>query len=160
MSARKRYRPRGVSPVSWQIAIQGQCLLSKDDQDMRVNPLFEVIEQICNGHGDKEKWQLVFDCINMMEAFSRMPKVMRGAKDYIETMHSVIISVLDRQKQNGTKALYLSEMADLRGFAEMWRDVLSTVTHAEYFKVEEETPMRIKAIRSSNTRGVRVVEVV
>lgn len=160
MSARKRYKPRGVSPVSWQIAIQGSCLLSKADQDSRVTLLSEAVEKIAKGEGTKQVWQAVFDCMNMLEAFSRMPKVMRNANDYIESMQAVIVGLLDRQKQTGTKALYPSEMADLRGLVEVWADVLSTVTHAEYFQAEERTHQRLKAILSSKTRGVRVVEVV
>ena len=91
MSARKRYRPKGVSADSWKIAIQGSCLLSKADQDVRVNLLSDA-----------------------------------------------------------------SELADLRGLVETWR----TVTHAEYFQAEERTHQRLKAILSSKTPGVRVVEVV
>jgi len=160
MSDRKRYRPRGVSPISWQIAIQGSCLLSKADQDSRVNLLADAIEKIGKGEGTKQIWQAVFDCMNMLEAFSRMPKVMRNANDYIESMQAVIVGLLDRQKQTGTKALYPSELADLRGLVEVWRDLLSTVTHAEYFQAEERTHQRLKAILGSKTRGVRVVEVV
>lgn len=95
MSARKRYRPKGVSADSWKIAIQGSCLLSKADQYVRVNLLSDA-----------------------------------------------------------------SELADLRGLVETWCDVLSTVTHAEYFQAEERTHQRLKAILSSKTPGVRVVEVV
>lgn len=160
MSARKRYRPKGVSADSWKIAIQGSCLLSKADQKARADLLSDAVEKIGKGQGSKEIWQSVFDCMNMLEAFSRMPKVMRNADDYIESMQSVIVGLLDRQKQTGTKALYASELADLRGLVETWRDVLSTVTHAEYFQAEERTHQRLKAILSSKTRGVRVVEVV
>lgn len=160
MSARKRYKPRGVSLASLQIAIQGSCLLSKADQDSRVTLLADAVEKIGKGQGTKEIWQSVFDCMNMLEAFSRMPKVMRNANDYIESMQAVIVGLLDRQKKTGTKALYPSELADLRGLVDTWRDVLSTVTHAEYFQAEERTHQRLKAILSSKTRGVRVVEVV
>lgn len=160
MSARKRYRPKGVSADSWKIAIQGSCLLSKADQDVHVNLLSDAVEKIGKGQGSKEIWQAVFDCMNMLEAFSRMPKVMRNAEDYIESMQSVIVGLLDRQKQTGKKALYASELADLRVLVETWRDVLSTVTHAEYFQAEERTHQRLKAILSSKTPGVRVVEVV
>lgn len=137
MSSRKRYRPKGVSADSWKIAIQGSCLLSKADQYVRVNLLSDAVEKIGKGQGSKEIWQAVFDCINMLEAFSRMPKVMRNADDYIESMQSVIV-----------------------GLVETWRDVLSTVTHAEYFQAEERTHQRLRAILSSKTPGVRVVEVV
>lgn len=159
MRPRKQYKPKGVSPVSWQIAIQGQCLLSKPDQETRVKLLSDAVDKIGKGQGDKPTWQAVFDCMNMLEAFSRMPKVMRGAEDYIESMQAVIVGLLDRQKQTGTKALYPSELADLRGLVETWADVLSTVTHHEYFEAEERTHQRLKAILSSKTRGVRVVEV-
>lgn len=159
MKPRKQYKPKGVSIESWKIAIQGSCLLSKSDQESRVNLLSEAIGKIARGQGSKEIWQAVFDCMNMLEAFSRMPKVMRNANDYIESMQAVIVGLLDRQKQTGTKALYPSELIDLRGLVDTWRDVLSTVTHAEYFQAEERTHQRLKAILASKTPGVRIVEV-
>ena len=46
MSARKRYRPKGVSADSWKIAIQGSCLLSKADQTVRADLLSDSVEKI------------------------------------------------------------------------------------------------------------------
>ena len=158
MSSRKRYRPKGVNVQSWVVAMQGACLLSEEDQRIRVEPIRHSVELIAQGKGGKEEWQGVFDALNMIEEFSRMPKVMRNARDYIESTQGVIVGILDRQKASQTKALYPSELADLRSMVDLWAELLTTVTHHEYFKAEENTHRRLKAILASKTPGVRIVE--
>lgn len=159
MSKRKAYKPKALSTEAWRIAMQGSMLLAKDDQEARIKPVAEAIEAISQGKAGKPEWQAVFDCLNMLEQFSRMPKVMRNATDWINSMQSVVISLLSRQKQKGTKALYPHELEDLRGLLSLWEEVLSTVTHREYFKAEEITHHRLTSILRSGTRGVSVVEV-
>lgn len=158
MSKRKAYRPRWVAkPVTLQLAIQGVAKLSKADQDAKAAPVHDAVTAIAQGKGDKEHWSAIFDALNMLEQFNQMPQVMKGAKDYVESMQSVIVAILDRQRE-GTKALYPSELQDLRGFAELWADVLSTVTHRDFFVCQEKTHKRlVKVIRSGE--GVRVLEV-
>lgn len=158
MSSKKRYRPRAIKPLSWAIAMQGACLLSEEDQSIRVEPIRHAVELIAQGKGGKDEWQGIFDAFNMTEEFSRMPKVMQGATDYIHSMQSVIIGILDRQKASQTKALYPTELSDLRAFVDLWAELLTTVTHHEYFKAEENTHRRLRAILSSKTPGVRIVE--
>lgn len=159
MKPRKKYRPRNVNPASIWVAMQGACLLSADDQKMRTDPVFEAVEKIAKGEAGKAEWNRIFDAFNMMESFARKPKIMRGATDYIQSMQSTILAILDRQKATKSKALYSAELVELREFAKLWSDILSTVTHREYFEAETETAERLRAILRSKTRGVTVVEV-
>ncbi|MDE2403071.1 MAG: hypothetical protein KGL90_15555, partial [Burkholderiales bacterium] len=89
-----------------------------------------------------------------------MPTVMRNAGDYINTMQGVIVKILGRQKATGTKALYPGELEDLRGMVDVWVELLSTVTHREYFTAEERAQKRLQTVlRAKNpVAGVRVVE--
>jgi hypothetical protein len=158
MSKRKAYRPRWLAkPVTLQLAIQGVAKLSKADQEAKAAPVREAVEAITKGEGTKEHWSALFDALNMVEQFNQMPSVMKGAKDYIDAMQSVIVTILDRQRE-GKRALYPAELKELRGFADLWVDVLSTVTHREFFVCQEKTHKRlVQVIRSGE--GVKVLEV-
>lgn len=158
MSNRKRYRPRGASPDAWIIAMQGSCLLSQADQELRSKPVFDAVEMISKGNGTRDCWSVIFDALNMTEEFSRMPKVMQGATDYIESMQGVVVGIIDRQREAKARALYPSELKDLREFADLWEELLSTVTHREFFVAETNVNNRLRSIVASKTPGVRVVE--
>jgi len=156
---RKKYRPRWqAKPVTLQLAIQGVAYLSREDQDARVAPVREAVSFISKGAGTKEHWSAIFDALNMLEQFNQMPQVMTGARDYIESMQTVIVNILDRAKE-GKRALYPTELEDLRGFADLWADVLSTVTHRDYYVCETKTHQRlIQVLREG--KGVKVLEAV
>lgn len=160
MSARKRYRPKHrPSTNTLFVAMQGVMLLTQEDVAKASEPVTTAITHIAQGAGSQADWQAVFDALNMLEQFGRMPKVMRGAADYVHSMQTVIVGVLDRQRASGSKALYPGELEDLRGFVDQWAEVLSVVTHREYFEAEEKTHQRLVSILRSKTPGVRVVEV-
>lgn len=154
---RKKYRPRWVAkPVTLQLAFQGVAYLSKYDQAARVAPVREAVAFIAQGKAAKEHWSAIFDAMNMLEQFNQMPQVMKGGRDYIESMQTVIVGILDRAKE-GKRALYPSELEDLRGFADLWADVLTTVTHRDYYVCETKTHQRlVQVIRTG--KGVKVLE--
>lgn len=154
---RKKYRPRwAAKPVTFQLAFQGVAYLSKEDQEAKAAPVREAVSFIAQGKGQKEHWSAIFDALNMVEQFNRMPKVMKGGRDYIESMQGVIVGIFDRQRE-GKRALYPSELEDLRGFADLWADVLSTVTHRDYYVCEDKTHKRlVQGIRTGD--GVKVLE--
>lgn len=154
---RKKYRPRWVAkPVTLQLAIQGVAFLSQEDQAARVAPVREAVSFIAQGKAAKEHWSAIFDAMNMLEQFNQMPQVMKGGRDYIESMQNVIVGILDRAKQ-GKRALYPSELEDLRGFADLWADVLSTVTHRDYYVCETKTHQRLVQVLREG-KGVKVLE--
>lgn len=161
MSTRKKFTPKwGRSPNNLFVAIQGARFLSKDDQAAEALRIQLAVDEIAKGQGQKEQWQQVFDAMNMIEEWSRVPKIMRGATDFVRSTQEVIIGVLDRQKATGSKALHADELRALRDLVGVWTDCLSVVTHSDYFKAQERVSKRLQAILRSKTPGVRVVEVV
>ena len=156
MSRRKAYRPKPVKTCTLQLAMQGWAYLSKEDQESKTAPVLEAVAFIAQGNASKEHWSAIFDALNMIEQFNQMPQVMTGARDYIESMQTVIVGILDRAKA-GQRALYPSELDDLRGFVDLWADVLTTVTHRDYFVCEEKTHKRlVQVIREG--KGVKILE--
>lgn len=156
---RKKYRPKGVNPAFLQLAIQGAAKLSAHDQENRLAAPRLAVEQIAKGTASKADWQAVFDVINMLDRFVKMPTVMRNGKDYLNTIQGVVCMILDRQKKTGTKALYPGELEDLRGLLDLWGEILSTVTHREYFEAEDRAHKRLMTVlRSKNFQGARVVD--
>lgn len=154
---RKKYRPRwAAKPVTLQLAIQGVAYLSQEDQSARVTPVREAVAFIAQGKASKEHWSAIFDALNMLEQFNQMPQVMKGGRDYIESMQNVIVAILDRAKE-GKRALYPSELEDLRGFADLWADVLSTVTHRDYYVCETKTHQRLVQVLREG-KGVKILE--
>ena len=153
---RKKYRPKPVKTCTIQLAAQGRALLSKEDQEAKAAPVREAVAFIAQGKGAKAHWSAIFDAVNMIEQFNQMPQGMTGARDYIESMQAVIVAILDRAKE-GKRALYPSELEDLRGFAELWADVLSTVTHRDFYVCETKTHQRlVQVIRTG--KGIKVLE--
>ncbi len=144
--------------MTLQLAIQGVAYLSKEAQAAGVAPVREAVSFIAQGKAAKEHWSAIFDAMNMLEQFNQMPQVMKGGRDYIESMQTVIVGILDRAKE-GKRALYPSELEDLRGFADLWADVLSTVTRRDYYVCETKTHQRlVQVIRTG--KGVKVLEAV
>ena len=154
---RKKYKPKHVNPVSWKVAVMGQCLLSGFDQENFAAPAKLAVENAAKGCASKADWQAIFDVINMIDTFSTMPKVMQDATDYARSIQNVIERLLNRQKENKSTSLYSHELLDLRGLVDLWREVLTVVTMAEYLQCQEKTHMRIvQALRCKT--GAIVVE--
>ena len=158
---RKRYRPKHVNPNVLALAGIGQAKLTQADQDERTGPPRLALEQISKGQASQADWQAIFDVINMLDRFVRMPTVMRHGKDYLSTIQNVVCAILDRQKATGTKALYPGELEDLRGLVELWAELLATVTHREYATAEERAHLRLLSVlRAKNpVQGVRVCNI-
>ena len=157
---RKRYRQKPVNPNVLALASIGQSKLTPEDQEERIAPARIGLEQITKGQASQADWQSIFDVINMLDRFVKMPTVMRHGQDYLNTMQGVVVKILDRQKATGTKALYPGELEDLRGLVELWADLLSTVTHREYSLAEERAHARLVSVLRSRkpVPGVRVCE--
>ena len=157
---RKRYRPKPINPNVLALAGIGQSKLTAEDQEARIAPPRLALEQITKGQASQADWQAIFDVINMLDRFVRMPTVIRHGKDYLNTMQGVVVTILDRQKATGTKALYPGELEDLRGLLELWAELLATVTHREYSLAEERAHARLVSVLRAKkpVPGVRVCE--
>jgi len=151
MSKRKAYKPKHVNPVSWKVAMMGQCKLSRHDQEQFASPVVLAVDNVRKGVASKADWQAIFDVANMIDTFSTMPKVMQNATDYVRSLQNQIERILNRQKQTGAKALYPGELADLNDMVDLWNEVLSVVTMAEYLQCQEKTHQRIvRALRNQD----------
>lgn len=151
MSKRKAYKPKHVNPVSWKVAMMGQCKLSRHDQEQFASPVVLAVDNVRKGVASKADWQAIFDVANMIDTFSTMPKVMQNATDYVRSLQNQIERILNRQKQTGAKALYPGELADLNDMVDLWKEVLSVVTMAEYLQCQEKTHQRIvRALRNQD----------
>lgn len=157
---RKKYRQKPVNLNVLALAGIGQSKLTQEDQEERIAPARVALEQITKGQASKADWQAIFDVINMLDRFVRMPTVMRHGRDYLNTIQGVVCTILDRQKSTGMKALYPSELEDLRGLVELWAELLSTVTHREYSMAEERAHARLVSVLRAKKpiQGVRVCE--
>lgn len=160
MSKRKRYRQKPVNPNVLALASIGQSKLTTEDQDSCTGPPRLALDQITKGQASQDDWQAIFDVINMLDRFVRMPTVMRHGRDYLNTIQGVVCTILDRQKATGTKALHPSELEDLRGLVDLWAELLSTVTHREYSMAEERAHARLVSVLRAKKpiQGVRVCE--
>ena len=145
------------NPMAWKVAVMGQSKLSKDDQERFAAPCNLALENVRMGRASKADWQAIFDVANMLDTFSTMPKVMQGATDYVRTMQGVIERILNRQKATGSRALYAGELQDLREMGDLWVEVLSCVTMAEYLQCQEKTHDRIIRVLRHES-GAIVVE--
>lgn len=155
---RKKYKPKHVNPVSWKVAVMGQCLLAEVDREDFAAPVKLAVDNAAKGSASKADWQAIFDVINMVDTFSTMPKVMQDATDYARSIQNVIERLLNRQKETKSTSLYSHELLDLRGLVDLWREVLTVVTMAEYLQCQEKTHTRIvQALRCKT--GAIVVEV-
>lgn len=157
--ANMRRKQRNANPFAHMTAIMGASLLNQHDIDAKTRDVDVAVNSACHGVATRNHWKVIFHTLNMLEEFSRHPKIMRGASGYIQSMQGVIVGILDRHKKTGTKSLYTYEITDLRGMYELWCDVLVTVTMSEYYKAESECARRAEAILASGTRGVHVVEI-
>ena len=154
---RKKYKPKHVNPVSWKVAVMGQCLLAEVDREDFAAPVKLAVDNAAKGSASKADWQAIFDVINMVDTFSTMPKVMQDATDYARSIQNVIERLLNRQKETKSTSLYSHELLDLRGLVDLWREVLTVVTMAEYLQCQEKTHTRIvQALRCKT--GAIVVE--
>ena len=159
MSKRKAYRPRYARTDALTLAIQGQAKLTQADQEAMAAPVKLAVEQISKGLGAQADWQAVFDVFNILDRFVTMPTVMRNGSDYLNTLQGVIIGILDRQKRTGSKALYPAELEDLRGMVELWQEILSVVTHREYFQAEERAHKKPLTVLRDGHPSARVINI-
>ena len=143
---RKKYRKKPIKADPISLAAQGMAKFSQCDQDRITAPSAHAVDQIAKGIATQADWQAIFDVVNMLDRFVTMPRVMRGGQDYLESIQAVIVGILDRQKKTGSKALYPGELADLRGLVDLWREVLSVVTHREFFEAEEKSHKRLVSV--------------
>lgn len=154
---KKKYKPRPINPLAYKVAMQGAAKLTVDDVLRFVLPVDVAVNNARKGEIDKQGWQSIFNAINMLEAFIRM-KVAFDKDGAIEHLQQTIITILDRTKQRGTKALYAEEISVLMDLRAMYAEVLAAVTHSQFFDAEEIVQKRLSRVMSEKPpRGVYIV---
>lgn len=158
MRKRSSYRPGPVNPSAHLVAMMGAACMSRQDVLMRGLNLADAVQRTSTGTATKEDWRLVFDCINVVEQLARM-KVVQGL-DVLEQLQATVVQIMDRQRDTGTKALRASELAELRGFAADYTEILRGVTQQQYMQAQRAVEDRIRRVLSGEriAASVRVVE--
>lgn len=154
---KKKYKPRPINPLAHRVALQGAAKLCVDDVLRFVMSLDTAVNNARTGEIDKAGWQSIFNAINMLEAFVRM-KVAFDEEGAIDHLQQTVITILDRTKQRGTKTLYADEINVLMDLRAMYAEVLSTVTHSQYFDAEVIVQKRLTRVMGEKPpRGVYVL---
>lgn len=158
MSARKKYRPRGVNPTAHLMAMMGAARMSNTDALTRALRLQGCIEKASRAEAEVNDWRHVFDCVNIVEELCRL-KVARGL-DLVGRLQEVIADIHDRHRTTGVRSLRALELAALRGFGADYAGIISGVTQQQYMTAQGKVEDRVRRILSGERipAGVRVVE--
>ena len=156
MRKRGKRKAHTINPMATWVAIQGASKITRTDAIRFSLNLGASIEAVCRGTGLKGDWQVIFAAVNILEELIRM-RVAQDTDGAIHSMQDSIASIMDRQRDTGTRALYADEVGLLRELAATYTDVLCEVTHKELFQAEERSAQRIKQVLSSPRPDVRIV---
>ena len=158
MKKRSKYRPTGINPTSYLVAIMGAARMSTTDALIRAAALQTQVEAACGGRATPADWRGIFDAVNMAEQWMRM-RVAKGL-DIIEALQKTIESLMERQRDTGSKALHQPEKNALRDFAADYAGLLSGVSQQQYLTAQRGVEDRVRRILSGErcAVSVRVVE--
>lgn len=158
MRKRSAYRPKGVNPTAHLVAMMGACRLSTTDALLRAERVRLAVDDACTGRADAPAWRVIFDGVNMAEQLIRMKSA--AGRDVVESLQDTIAVIVDREREQGTKALHAAEVAALRGFAADYAGLLCGVTQREYMEAQRGVEDRIRRILSGERipASIRILE--
>lgn len=131
MSRKKsHYRPRPVNHLAHLVALQGACLLHRDDALAFALPVREAAAAVCQGRASEEHWDDLLRALAITAELVRR-RVARDADGVLAGMRSTVLDILERESTRGSRALYPQEVASLDAFAVAYADVICQVTHSE-----------------------------
>lgn len=154
---RKKYRPRGVNPVSYLATIMGAALLTRDDVIRFAENVHAAVDAVRQGNAEKHHWQSIFNAINLMDELIRM-RLAQDPHGVIGEMQGTVSAILTRAAERGTKALLADELATLRDIAATFTDLLSGLTHAQLFNAQERVDHKIAHALRTGTGATFVKE--
>lgn len=161
MRKRSKYRPKHVNPDAWKIGMQGAMLLSLSDQIKTISKVHEAVEELSDCRPTKTVWGYVFDCVNLLEAFSAIGVIKEGGQDYVAGLQSVVVDAMTRQRDMGSNVLRPAEVSALREMVSVYGHVLSVCTHREFFEAMERVERKVAQALSKGSHGsVQVLEAV
>lgn len=159
MRKRSSYRPRGANPNAWKVGIQGAMRLSLTDQIKTLAKVRDAVEALADCCPSKEAWAHVFDCVNLLEAFSKLRVIKEGGAAYVTELQTLVASALGRQRDTGSNVLRPAEVSALREMVSIYGDVLATCTHRELFEAIERVERKVAQALAMGSHGsVQVLE--
>lgn len=154
---RKRYRPKGVNPLAYLVAIQGAAMLTLDDRVRWAMQIDDAITAISQGKSDVSHWTAVFDAVNLVEQLI-IDGFARDDDGIVEAAQQACVTIMDRRTTQGIRAVRAQELAALRALAGAWSDLMDGLTHQQRAAAEERLGHRIiQALHTPNS-GARIVK--
>lgn len=159
---RKRYRPGRVNPLAMESALMGVCRLHIDDRLRWQQDLCDSITAVARGTAAQDHWRLLFDAVNLVEELVRM-RIAADPGGVVQDAQDAIVTVLDRQRDTGTRAVRAAELAALRTLADGWAELMDGITHSQRYDALERVAARLARVQAQanagrSTPGVRVVQ--
>ena len=146
---RSSYRPKGINPQAFQMAMRGICFLDTVDQLKRAAPVRMSVELLVQSKGNKDDWRAVFYALNMLAALARIG-VVRHANTFVSEQATGITALLSRHLTTGSNVLRSLECQLLRDLSAVWADVLAVVTCSEFYAAD----MRVtRTVAQASTGG-------
>lgn len=157
MRKRSSYRPQGVNPTAYLMAIKGSAKLSTRDRNAFIAPVQAAVDSIVAGVGERKHWQALFDCVNTLEQLFRAG-LAKGWREWFEEAQEQVVGILDRQRETGTRALYPAEVDTLRELVTTWADVLEVVCCREMYQAQQAAAVKVRNALAGGVPGARIVE--
>lgn len=159
MKKRSSYRPRGVNPQAWKVGIQGALKLSTEDQLKTLARVAGAVDDLTACRPSKEAWSAVFDCINLLEAFTVNGLIKSGGMELVDSLQDTVLAAVDRQSKQGSNVLRPSEVLALQEMVGAYGQVLSICSHRELFAAMERVERKVsQALRRGSHGSVTVLE--
>lgn len=159
MKKRSAYRPRGVNPEAWKVGIQGAALLSKSDQLKTLARVACSVDDLAACKPSREAWSAVFDCINLLEAFTTNGLIKSGGVELVDSLQETVVDAMTRQRDSGSNVLRPCEVQALREMVATYGEVLSICTNRELFAAMERVERKVsQALRKGSHGSVTVIE--
>lgn len=136
---RSSYRPKRVNLQAHLLAIQGACCLSKDDALARAWAVSLAVADIAKGVHSVQSLKAICYAVNMAEAFCDAG-LCKDESHLITDTERTVAKVVER----GQDAPTPEELAMLVDFAANYGDIVSRVTHQEYFAAEQLVLSRVR----------------
>ena len=153
---RKAYRPRGVNPSAYLVAMMGVAWLSQDDQVKWALAIDDAVRAVARCQATTAQWREIFDAVNLVEELVRMRKAHDPGR-IAQAAQDACVAILDRQRETGVRAARASELAALHDLRAGWVELMSGITQAERFQAGEAVAHRVRRALTGGEPGARVI---
>lgn len=156
---RSKYRPGHVNPAAWKVGMQGAMRLSVADQIKSMEKVKTAVEELADCRPTKIVWGHIFDCVNLLEAFTATGVIKEGGAAYLRELQGLVVAAMTRQRDTGSNVLRPAEVSGLREMVAVYGDVLRVCTHRELFEATDRVERKVAQALSKGSHGtVQVLE--